>query len=75
MIYSLSHASELAYGLALQHFNTPFVAAACVCFCELLGVCSLKLRVDIKALSLILKFLKKNSEGNNVRSLKECLGK
>ncbi|XP_042561282.1 spatacsin isoform X3 [Clupea harengus] len=69
----LSHAAGLAYGLGLQHFNTPFVAAACVCFCELLGVCSLKLRVDIKALSLILKFLKKNSEGNNVRSLKECL--
>ncbi|KAG5273066.1 hypothetical protein AALO_G00147240 [Alosa alosa] len=71
----LSHAAELAYGLGLQHFNTPSVAAACVCFCELLGVCSLKLRVDIKAFSLQLKFLNKNSEGNDGSSLNECLSK
>uniref|UniRef100_A0A8C7T6H9 SPG11 vesicle trafficking associated, spatacsin n=1 Tax=Oncorhynchus mykiss TaxID=8022 RepID=A0A8C7T6H9_ONCMY len=51
----LSHAAQQAYSLAMLHFSVPSVAAACVCFCELLGVCSLKLRVDLKALSLILR--------------------
>ncbi|KAL2093283.1 hypothetical protein ACEWY4_010595 [Coilia grayii] len=69
----LSHAAELAYTLGLQHFNTPHVAAACVCFCELLGVCSLKLRVDIRALQLIFRLLSKVSEGDSLKSLKECL--
>uniref|UniRef100_A0AAX7SHH3 Spatacsin C-terminal domain-containing protein n=1 Tax=Astatotilapia calliptera TaxID=8154 RepID=A0AAX7SHH3_ASTCA len=40
---------------ALQRFNAPSVASAAVCFCELLGVCSLKLRVDIRAMNAILQ--------------------
>uniref|UniRef100_A0A665VWI5 Spatacsin C-terminal domain-containing protein n=1 Tax=Echeneis naucrates TaxID=173247 RepID=A0A665VWI5_ECHNA len=43
------------YRLAVQYFNTPSVASAAVCFCELLGVCSLKLRVDVRAMNTILQ--------------------
>ncbi|KAM7003157.1 spatacsin isoform 2-T2 [Tautogolabrus adspersus] len=43
------------YRLALQCFDVPSVASACVCFCELLGVCSLTLRVDIRAMNTILQ--------------------
>lgn len=39
----------------LQFFNQPPVAAAGVCFCELLGVCSLQLRVDVRALNMVLQ--------------------
>ncbi|KAG7215185.1 hypothetical protein INR49_022719 [Caranx melampygus] len=39
--------------LALQCFNVASVVAAAVCFCELLGVCSLKLRVDVRAMNVI----------------------
>uniref|UniRef100_A0A6Q2XE84 Spatacsin C-terminal domain-containing protein n=1 Tax=Esox lucius TaxID=8010 RepID=A0A6Q2XE84_ESOLU len=55
LIQPVSLAAEQAYSLAMMHFSVPSVAAACVCFCELLGVCSLKLRVDIKVLNLILR--------------------
>lgn len=41
--------------MALQCFDVPSVASACVCFCELLGICSLKLRVDIKAMNAVLQ--------------------
>uniref|UniRef100_A0A3Q3QXR4 Spatacsin C-terminal domain-containing protein n=1 Tax=Monopterus albus TaxID=43700 RepID=A0A3Q3QXR4_MONAL len=41
--------------LALQCFNVPSVGSAAVCFCELLGVCSLKLRVNIRAMNAILQ--------------------
>ncbi|XP_020490583.2 spatacsin isoform X1 [Labrus bergylta] len=43
------------YQLALQCFDVPSVASACVCFCELLGVCSLTMRVDIRAMNAILQ--------------------
>ncbi|XP_063053178.1 spatacsin isoform X2 [Engraulis encrasicolus] len=69
----LSHAAELAYALGVQHFDVPHVAAACVCFCELLGVCSLKLRVDIRSLQLIYRLLSKDLEGGGLRTLKENL--
>ncbi|XP_074533842.1 spatacsin [Halichoeres trimaculatus] len=41
--------------LALQCFDVPSVASASVCFCELLGICSLKLRVDIRAMNAVLQ--------------------
>uniref|UniRef100_A0AAY4E8F6 Spatacsin C-terminal domain-containing protein n=1 Tax=Denticeps clupeoides TaxID=299321 RepID=A0AAY4E8F6_9TELE len=62
-----------AYCLALQNFSSPSVTAACVCFCELLGVCSLKLRVDLKALNFVLKFWSADSEKSSVGSQKEFL--
>uniref|UniRef100_A0A8C8JD16 Spatacsin C-terminal domain-containing protein n=1 Tax=Oncorhynchus tshawytscha TaxID=74940 RepID=A0A8C8JD16_ONCTS len=69
----LSHAAQQAYSLAMLHFSVPSVAAACVCFCELLGVCSLKLRVDLKALSLILRLRTQRPGGTSTFSLKDLL--
>ncbi|XP_039988709.1 spatacsin [Xiphias gladius] len=51
----LQQAWQQVYRLALQCFNVLPVASAAVCFCELLGVCSLKLRVDIRAANVILQ--------------------
>ncbi|XP_043933635.1 spatacsin [Protopterus annectens] len=52
-------AAEEAYSLGLVHFCTPSVAASCVCFLELLGVESFKLRVDLKVANIILDHLSK----------------
>ncbi|XP_078112486.1 spatacsin isoform X1 [Sander vitreus] len=51
----LQRAWQQMYRLALQWFNVASVASAAVCFSELLGVCSLKLRVDIRAMNAILQ--------------------
>ncbi|XP_041795524.1 spatacsin isoform X2 [Chelmon rostratus] len=51
----LQHTWQQVYRLTLQCFNVPSVASASVCFCELLGVCSLKLRVDVRAIMTILQ--------------------
>lgn len=51
----LQRARQQVYHLALQCFNQPPVAAASVCFCELLGVCSLQLRVDVRVLNTVLQ--------------------
>ncbi|XP_071396298.1 spatacsin [Centroberyx affinis] len=49
----LQQAYRQAYRLALQCFNEPSVAAAAVCFSELLGADSLKLRVQIRAMNTL----------------------
>ncbi|KAM8860537.1 spatacsin [Synchiropus picturatus] len=51
----LQQAFKKVYKLALQCFHTASVTSAAVCFCELLGVCSLQLRVDVKVLNTILQ--------------------
>lgn len=51
----LQQVRQQVYRLALQCFSTALVVSACVCFCELLGVCSLTLRVDVRALNAILQ--------------------
>ncbi|XP_038561946.1 spatacsin-like [Micropterus salmoides] len=51
----LQNTWQQVYRLAMKCFNVPSVASACVCFCELLGACSLKLRVDIRAVNTILQ--------------------
>lgn len=66
---------EQAHSLGLLNFNSPSIAAACVCFCELLGVCSMKLRVDLKALNLIDKLWSQDCEENSLASLRQSLGK
>uniref|UniRef100_A0A3B5L9T1 Spatacsin C-terminal domain-containing protein n=1 Tax=Xiphophorus couchianus TaxID=32473 RepID=A0A3B5L9T1_9TELE len=43
------------YRLALKCFNKPSVTSSAVCFCELLGISSLTLRVDIRAMNTILQ--------------------
>nr|XP_061780996.1 spatacsin [Nerophis lumbriciformis] len=50
----LQQAQQHVHRLAVQNFNMASVAAAAVCFCELLGVSSLHLRVDVKVLNAIL---------------------
>ncbi|MBN3318750.1 SPTCS protein, partial [Atractosteus spatula] len=66
-------AVDQAYNLGLLHFDVPSVTAACVGFCELLGVSSLKLRVDFKILNLILKHWTGSSEESKNASLREFL--
>ncbi|KAG9341188.1 hypothetical protein JZ751_019627 [Albula glossodonta] len=69
----LRHAAEQAYSLGLLFFSVPSITAACVCFCELLGASSLKLRVDVHVLGLILKFRTQNTEEDQLTSMKETL--
>ncbi|XP_055048044.2 spatacsin isoform X1 [Misgurnus anguillicaudatus] len=69
----LSQAVEQVFSLSLLNFNTSSVTAACVCFCELLGVCSLKLRVDLKVLNLILKLWRQDCEDGDRASIKQTL--
>ncbi|KAM9495528.1 spatacsin [Clarias gariepinus] len=69
----MSRAVEQAYSLGLLNFSSSSIAAACVCFFELLGVCSLKLRVDLKALNLILRLWSQNCEDSSMASLKQSL--
>nr|XP_020667859.1 spatacsin isoform X1 [Pogona vitticeps] len=58
----IQQAGNGAYFLALSFFYMSSIAAACVCFLELLGFDSLKLRVDIKAANIILSFMSRRDE-------------
>ncbi|XP_019500417.1 PREDICTED: spatacsin [Hipposideros armiger] len=51
-----------AYVLGLSSFYIPSIGAACVCFLELLGLNSLKLRVDMKVANIILSYKCKNED-------------
>lgn len=69
-MFRLQRARHQVYHLALQCFNQPPVAAASVCFCELLGVCSLQLRVDVRALNAILQHRNTHAaEGQHAHTL------
>ncbi|POI28481.1 hypothetical protein CIB84_007767, partial [Bambusicola thoracicus] len=61
-LVSIQQAGNEAYLLGLSFFNMPSVAAACVCFLELLGLNSLKLRVDIKVANMIFIYKTRNEE-------------
>uniref|UniRef100_A0A8C9VN21 SPG11 vesicle trafficking associated, spatacsin n=1 Tax=Scleropages formosus TaxID=113540 RepID=A0A8C9VN21_SCLFO len=70
----VADAIERTHRLALQHFHSPAVVAACVCFCEMLGVSSLRLRVDVAVLSLVLKaWSARAGESNTVKQAAEEL--
>ncbi|XP_053933216.1 spatacsin [Cuculus canorus] len=74
----IQQAGNQAYILALSFFSVPAVPAACVCFLELLGLDSLKLRVDIKVANVIFSYRSRNEESqhNQIReSLVEKLTK
>ncbi|XP_045142394.1 spatacsin [Echinops telfairi] len=67
-----------AYVLGLSSFHIPSIGAACVCFLELLGLDSLKLRVDMKVANVILSYKCRNEDAqyNLIReSLAEKLSK
>ncbi|XP_007619545.2 spatacsin isoform X1 [Cricetulus griseus] len=51
-----------AYTLGLASSHSPSVGAACVCFLELLGLGSLKLRVDMKMANVILGYKCRNED-------------
>ncbi|XP_018621263.2 spatacsin isoform X3 [Scleropages formosus] len=69
----VADAIERTHRLALQHFHSPAVVAACVCFCEMLGVSSLRLRVDVAVLSLVLKAWSARAGESNTVALRESL--
>uniref|UniRef100_A0A8V5GWZ4 Uncharacterized protein n=1 Tax=Melopsittacus undulatus TaxID=13146 RepID=A0A8V5GWZ4_MELUD len=74
----IQQAGKEAYGLALSLFSAPSVGAACACFLELLGLDSLKLRVDVKVANMIFSYRTrhKDSQHNHIReSLVEKLTK
>uniref|UniRef100_A0A8C2JKU6 SPG11 vesicle trafficking associated, spatacsin n=1 Tax=Cyprinus carpio TaxID=7962 RepID=A0A8C2JKU6_CYPCA len=71
----VSLAADQAYSLGLLNFSSACVSAACVCFCELLGVCSLKLRVDLCVLNLVLRLWTQTCEDHrDAASLRQTLG-
>ncbi|XP_044135277.1 LOW QUALITY PROTEIN: spatacsin [Bufo gargarizans] len=47
--------AEDVYSLALSCFHVPVVISSCVCFLELLGLSSYKLRVDVNVANIILR--------------------
>ncbi|XP_006920480.1 spatacsin isoform X3 [Pteropus alecto] len=51
-----------AYVLGLSSSCIPSIGAACVCFLELLGLNSLKLRVDMKVANIILSYKCRNED-------------
>ncbi|NWJ10608.1 SPTCS protein, partial [Crypturellus undulatus] len=61
----IQQAGEEAYVLALSFFHRPSIGAACVCFLELLGLDSLKLRVDLKVANIIFNYKTKNEESQH----------
>ncbi|XP_054243890.1 spatacsin [Indicator indicator] len=74
----IQQAGNEASVLALSSFSVPAVGAACVCFLELLGLSSLKLRVDLKVANMIFSYRTQNEESqhNQIReSLVEKLTK
>uniref|UniRef100_A0A1A8HQQ7 Spastic paraplegia 11 n=3 Tax=Nothobranchius kuhntae TaxID=321403 RepID=A0A1A8HQQ7_NOTKU len=66
----LKQAWQQMYKLVLKYFNVPPVTSAAVCFCELLGICSLKLRVDTRALNTILQHWNQQDTHNPVQHLR-----
>ncbi|NXT78963.1 SPTCS protein, partial [Zapornia atra] len=68
----IQQAGHEAYVLALSSFSVPSVGAACVCFLELLGLDSLKLRVDMKAANIIFSYRTRN-DGSQYNQIRESL--
>ncbi|NWR79138.1 SPTCS protein, partial [Centropus unirufus] len=61
----VQQAAAQAHVLALSSFSVLAVTAACVCFLELLGLDSLKLRVDIKVANVIFSYRARNEESRH----------
>ncbi|XP_059114916.1 spatacsin [Peromyscus eremicus] len=68
----LQQVGKEAYTLGLTSSHSPSVGAACVCFLELLGLSSLKLRVDMKVANVILGY-KCRSEDVHPSFIRESL--
>ncbi|KAJ7397803.1 Spatacsin [Pitangus sulphuratus] len=61
----IQQAGKEAHVLALSSFGAPSVGAACVCFLELLGLDSLKLRVDLKVANMIFSYRTRNEDSHH----------
>ncbi|KAM8997850.1 spatacsin isoform 1-T1 [Ara ararauna] len=61
----IQQAGNEAYGLALSLFSAPSVGAACACFLELLGLDSLKLRVDVKVANMIFSYRTRHEDSQH----------
>ncbi|XP_027544005.1 spatacsin [Neopelma chrysocephalum] len=61
----IQQAGKEAHVLALSSFGAPAVGAACVCFLELLGLDSLKLRVDLKVANMIFSYRTRNEDSHH----------
>lgn len=71
--FRIQQVGNEAYVLGLSSFYIPSVGAACVCFLELLGLDSLKLRVDMKVANIILSYKCRNEDAR-YSCVKESLG-
>lgn len=60
--FRIQQVGNEAYVIGLSSFHIPSVGAACVCFLELLGLDSLKLRVDMKVANIILRYKCRNED-------------
>ncbi|NXI16377.1 SPTCS protein, partial [Irena cyanogastra] len=60
----IQQAAREARALALSSLGVPQVAAACVCFLELLGLDSLGLRVELRAARAICSHSRSSSQGS-----------
>lgn len=71
--FRIQQVGNEAYVLGLSSFHVPSIGAACVCFLELLGLDSLKLRVDMKAANIILSYRCTNEDAQ-YSFIRESLG-
>ncbi|XP_061669465.1 spatacsin isoform X2 [Syngnathoides biaculeatus] len=51
--HTLQQARRRVHVLAVQSFNSPSAVSAAVCFCELLGLSSHQIRVDVKVIKAV----------------------
>lgn len=72
--FRLQRAWTPVYQLALRCFHMTSVTSAAVCFCELLGISSIKLRVDVKAVNTIRQHWNQSSSRSTSQNL-QTLGK
>lgn len=71
--FRIQQVGNEAYVLGLSSFHMPSIGAACVCFLELLGLDSLKLRVDMKVANIILNYRCTNEDAQ-CSFIRESLG-
>lgn len=71
--FRIQQVGNEAYVLGLSSFHIPSIGAACVCFLELLGLDSLRLRVDMKVANIILSYRCANEDAQ-YSFIRESLG-
>lgn len=72
--FRIDQVAEDVYSLALSCFHVPIVISSCVCFLELLGLSSYKLRVDVNVANVILRHSSSLQEEAGHKSHIQALG-